>query len=161
LVITDTAYQIYNTIGLSSFARQLFGSTNGVGVDWKNGFSQFLLWALIIGAISFVITILSNAFANWSRTGIKKSVSLARLSYGMMSIVLVPIAFIFTTTITALIFNAISGNTSASMISGSERDTFVNVMNAFANKIQQILNQNMNLNGQQMNWSQSLDQLMT
>jgi hypothetical protein len=33
LVITDTAYQIYNTIGMSNFARQLFGSTNGVGVN--------------------------------------------------------------------------------------------------------------------------------
>jgi hypothetical protein len=33
LVLTDVAYQIYNAIGMSQFARQLFGSSNGIGVD--------------------------------------------------------------------------------------------------------------------------------
>ena len=33
LVITDTAYQLYNVIGMSNFARQLFGSTNGIGIN--------------------------------------------------------------------------------------------------------------------------------
>jgi hypothetical protein len=68
-----------------------------------------------------------------------------------MSIVLVPIAFIFTTTITSLVFSAISGNTSAAMISSAERNTFVSVMGQFATKIQATLNQNFNLNGYQVN----------
>ena len=33
LIITQTCYIIYNVMGMSDFARQLFGSTNGSGVN--------------------------------------------------------------------------------------------------------------------------------
>jgi hypothetical protein len=33
LIITNVGFQVYSTLGMSNFARELFGSTNGVGVN--------------------------------------------------------------------------------------------------------------------------------
>ena len=161
LIITDTAYQLYNTLGMSNFARELFGSTNGIGVNWSSPFSQVLLWSLIIGVIAMGVSVLFNAAANRTNTGIKHQLGLSRICFGIFSIILVPILFMFTTTITALIFQAISGNTSASMITGEENLAYQNVLSGFSSKIFSILGINtFNLNGQMVNWNDSLNLLL-
>jgi hypothetical protein len=86
--------------------------------------------------------------ANWTNKGIKQATSLARISYGMASIVLVPIVFMFSTTITALLFNIMSGNSSASMISASENSTFATIMQAYGGKIHDILGSSWKINGE-------------
>jgi uncharacterized membrane protein len=69
----------------------------------------------------------------------------------MLSIVAVPIAFIFLTTLTALIFNAMSGSAASAMISSNERNNFVNCITAYNIKIGSILGiQTFNLDGTQM-----------
>lgn len=161
LVMTDTAYQIYNTVGMSNFARALFGSTNGVGVNWNNGFSQFLLWAVIIGAISLVISVLCNVIANWTRNGVKHSIGWSRVAYGVAAIVAVPAIFMLSITLTALIFNAISGNSSMSFITGQENSNFQIAMSGYSSKILSILGYDtFNLNGSMVTWQDALNQLL-
>ena len=160
LVITDTAYQLYNVIGMSNFARQLFGSTNGIGINWASPFVKFFLIAVCIGIAGFVLSLGFQAMKVWYAKGSPKATtSLSKLSFGMLAIVLVPIGFMLSVTITSIIFNALSGNDSSAMISSQDRDKFVTVIFRYKEIMADIFEKSGKISGSEVDWNTGLNEI--
>ena len=123
-----------------------------------------LLWSLVIGVIAFVIVVLCRVIANWTKTGVKKSVGLSRVGYGVCSIVLVPILFIFSITVTSLIFTALSGSEAAPFLSSNNITDVKITLGNFENIVTNTLYSNswkLVGNNPTANWGEGLNRLET